>query len=116
MDALQEVIRSSGPNLNPIGFIDDTRGNSRKQINGFPVLGSLDSLESILEKKLITEIIVPINAVSQEEFDRLFQICTSHQISLRWFQTLFEEVFSKQEKTFLDEKRGSSRGYGQMVN
>ena len=116
MDALQEFVRNPGLHLNPIGFIDDTYRNLRKRINGYPVLGSLDSLESILDKNSITEIIVPCTGVSEEKLDRLFRICTARHIPLRRYQTGFEEIFSEQGDTFLEEKKEPSRSYGQMVN
>jgi UDP-GlcNAc:undecaprenyl-phosphate/decaprenyl-phosphate GlcNAc-1-phosphate transferase len=116
MDVLQEFIRNPTLHLNPIGFIDDTYRNLRKRINGYPVLGSLDSLESILDKNSITEIIVPCTGISEEKLDRLFRICTAHHIPLRRYQTGFEEIFSEQGDTFLEEKKEPSRSYGQMVN
>ncbi|MBP1695152.1 MAG: glycosyl transferase [Deltaproteobacteria bacterium] len=116
MDALQEFIRNPGLHLNPIGFIDDTYRNLKKRINGYPVLGSLDSLESILDKISITEIIIPCSGVSEEKLDRLFRICAAHHISLRRYQTRFEEIFSEQEKTFLEQKKELSRSYEHMLN
>ena len=116
MDALQEVTRNPSLHLNPIGFIDDTYRNLRKRINGYPVLGSLDSLESILSKNSITEIIVPCSGVSKEKLDHLFRICTAHHISLRRYQTGFEEIFSEQGNTFLQEKKEPFRSYEHMLN
>jgi UDP-GlcNAc:undecaprenyl-phosphate GlcNAc-1-phosphate transferase len=116
MDALQEFVRNPSLHLNPIGFIDDTYRNLKKRINGYPVLGSLDSLGSILDKNSITEIIVPRTGVSDEKLDRLFRICTVHHVSLRRYQTRFEEIFSEQGNTFLEEKKEPSGAYEHMVN
>ena len=116
VDALQEFVHNPGLHLNPIGFIDDTYRNLKKRINGYPVLGSLDSLESILDKNSITEIIVPCTGVSEEKLDRLFRICTAHHISLRRYQTRFEEIFSEQGNRFSEEKKETSRSYEHMVN
>ena len=116
MDAFQEFIRNPGLHLNPIGFIDDTYRNLKRRINGYPVLGSIDSLESILDKNSIAEIIVPCTGVPEEKLDRLSRICIAHHISLRRYQTRFEEVFSEQGNTFLKEEKEPSRSYGHMVN
>jgi UDP-N-acetylmuramyl pentapeptide phosphotransferase/UDP-N-acetylglucosamine-1-phosphate transferase len=116
MDAFQEFIRNPGLHLNPIGFIDDTYKNLKKRINGYPVLGSLDSLESILDKNSIAEVIIPCTGVSEEKLDRLFRICTAHRIPLRRYQTGFEEIISEQRNTFLEEKKEPSRSYEQMVS
>ena len=116
MEALQEFIRNPGLHLNPIGFIDDTYQNLKKRINGYPVLGSLDSLESILDKTSIAEIIIPCTGVSEEKIDRLSRICTARHIPLRRYQARFEEIFSRQGNTFLEEKKESSRSYEHMLN
>ena len=78
--------------LSPIGFIDDEPRNRGKEVIGYPVFGSLDSLDSIIEKNSISEVIVAINDISKERLDRLSQICTSYRISLRRFQTRLEEI------------------------
>jgi FlaA1/EpsC-like NDP-sugar epimerase len=116
MDALQEFIRNPGLHLNPIGFIDDTYRNLKKRINGYPVLGSLDSLESILDKNSIAEIIIPCSGISEEKLDRLFRICTARHVSLRRYQTRFEEIFSEQGNTFLEKKKELPRSYEHMLN
>ena len=116
MDVLQEFIRNPGHHLNPIGFIDDTYRNFKKRINGYPVVGSLDSLESLLDKNLVKEIIIPCTGVSEEKLDHLFRICTSHHISLRRYQTRFEEIFSEQGNTFLEQKKEPPRNYEHMLN
>ena len=116
MDALQEFIRNPGLHLNPIGFIDDTYQNLKKRVNGYPIIGSLDSLESLLDKNSIKEIIVPCTGVSEEKIDRLFRICTAHHIPLRRYQTQFEEIFSEQGNTFLKDTAELSGSYEHMVN
>jgi len=116
MDVLQEFIRNPGHHLNPIGFIDDTYRNFKKRINGYPVIGTLDSLESLLDKNLVKEIIIPCTGVSEEKLDRLFRICSAHHISLRRYQTRFEEIFSEQGNTFLKETPEVSGSYGHMLN
>jgi UDP-GlcNAc:undecaprenyl-phosphate GlcNAc-1-phosphate transferase len=115
MDALQEFIRNPGLHLNPIGFIDDTYPNLKKRINGYPVLGSLDSLESILNKNSIAEVIIPCTGVSEEKLDRLFRICTAHHVSLRRHQARFEEIFSEQGNTFAEQKEPPT-SYEHMLN
>jgi UDP-GlcNAc:undecaprenyl-phosphate GlcNAc-1-phosphate transferase len=116
MDALHEFIRNPGLRLNPIGFIDDTYRTLKKRINGYPVIGSLDSLESLLNKNLVKEIIIPCTGVSEEKLDRLFRLCTARHVPLRRYQTQFEEIFSRRGNTFLEEKKEPSRNYEHMLN
>ena len=92
MNALNEFLNNPHLALKPVGFIDDDLRNQGKQVNGYPVLGTLDSLENILEKNSISEVILSIGNFAQEKLERLSQICFSHQISLRRFQTRLENI------------------------
>jgi UDP-GlcNAc:undecaprenyl-phosphate GlcNAc-1-phosphate transferase len=78
--------------LSPVGFIDDDLRNQGKQVNGYPVLGTIDSIEKILEKNSVSEVIVTSDHIPKEKLDRLSLICNSHQILLRRFQTRLEEI------------------------
>jgi UDP-GlcNAc:undecaprenyl-phosphate GlcNAc-1-phosphate transferase len=90
--ALNEFIYNPQLDLCPVGFIDEDQRNQDKQVNGYPVLGSLDSLESILKSNSISEIIVTSENISEEKLERLSEICSSHDVSLRRFQTRLEEI------------------------
>jgi UDP-GlcNAc:undecaprenyl-phosphate GlcNAc-1-phosphate transferase len=91
-NALKEFIDNPGLGLRPVGFIDDDLRNQKKVVNGYPVLGTLDSLEKILEKNSISEVILSFDHISQEKLDRLSHICLSHQIPLRRFQVNLEKI------------------------
>ena len=90
--ALREFLHNPNLDLSPVGFIDDDLRNQGKQVNGYPVLGTIDSIEGILEKNSISEVIVTSDHIPKEKLDRLSQICSSHQISLRRFQTRLEDI------------------------
>ena len=92
VNALNEFLNNPNLDLKPVGFIDDDLRNQGKQVNGVPVLGTIDSLENILEKNSISEVILSIGNIAQEKLERLSQICQSHQISLRCFQTRLEDI------------------------
>jgi FlaA1/EpsC-like NDP-sugar epimerase len=66
--------------------------NQGKQVNGYPVLGTIDSIEKILEKNSVSEVMVTRDHIPKEKIDRLSSICSSHQILLRRFQTRLEEI------------------------
>ena len=90
--ALNEFINNPRLDLSPVGFVDEDQRNQGKQVNGYPVLGTLDSLEAILETHSISEVIVSRDDIPEEKLDRLSEICSSHQIPLRRFQTKLEEI------------------------
>jgi UDP-GlcNAc:undecaprenyl-phosphate GlcNAc-1-phosphate transferase len=92
--ALKEFLNNPGLGLSPVGFIDDDLRNQGKQVNGYPVLGTIDSIDKILENNSISEVIVTSDYIPKEKLDRLSMICSSHQISLRRFQTRLEEILT----------------------
>jgi UDP-GlcNAc:undecaprenyl-phosphate GlcNAc-1-phosphate transferase len=92
LQTLKEFMQNPRLNLTPVGFIDDDEQNHGMQVDGCPVLGSLDSLEKILQNQAIAEIIISRDDLSAEKLSRLAEICRSHQISLRKFQPRLEEV------------------------
>jgi UDP-GlcNAc:undecaprenyl-phosphate/decaprenyl-phosphate GlcNAc-1-phosphate transferase len=92
VNALREFLGNSRLGLKPVGFIDDDLRNQGKQVNGYPVLGTIDSIEEIFGKNSISEVIVTSDHISKEKLERLSAICSSHQISLRRFQTRLEEI------------------------
>ena len=90
--ALNEFLKNRRLNLKPVGFIDDDESNKGRQINGYPVLGTLDTLEGVLGSQVISEVIVSRDDISEEKLGRLSQICSSHQIFLRRLKTRLEEI------------------------
>jgi UDP-GlcNAc:undecaprenyl-phosphate GlcNAc-1-phosphate transferase len=93
LQTIKEFIHNPRLNLSPVGFIDDDAQNQDMQVDGYPVLGSLDSLERILQNHAIAEVIVSRDDISMERLSRLAEICRSHRISLRRFQTRLEEIY-----------------------
>ena len=90
--AVKEFMDNPRSGLSPIGFIDDSPRYQGKQINGFPVLGTIDSLDGILLKNSITEVILGEEDLPQEKIHRLKEICRRNRIPLRRFQTRLEEM------------------------
>jgi UDP-GlcNAc:undecaprenyl-phosphate GlcNAc-1-phosphate transferase len=92
LQALNEFVNNPRLDLSPVGFIDEDERNRGKQVGGYPILGSIDSLEDILKNNSISEVIVTGKNLSEGKLERLSQICNNHRISLRRFQTHLEEI------------------------
>jgi UDP-GlcNAc:undecaprenyl-phosphate GlcNAc-1-phosphate transferase len=92
VQALNEFINNPRLGLSPVGFIDEDERNRGKQVSGYPILGTLDSIENILKNSSISEVIVTGKNLSEGKLERLSQICNNHHISLRRFQTHLEEI------------------------
>jgi UDP-GlcNAc:undecaprenyl-phosphate GlcNAc-1-phosphate transferase len=92
IQALNEFVNNPRLDLSPVGFIDEDERNKGKQVSGYPILGSLDSLENILKNNSISDVIVAADNISEAKLERLSQICNDYHISLRRFQTRLEEI------------------------
>ena len=92
VQALKEFIENPRLGLRPVGFVDDDLHHQGKQVTGYPVLGSLESLDQILEKNSISEVILAQGDTPKETLEKLSQICSSHNVLLRRFQILLEEI------------------------
>jgi UDP-GlcNAc:undecaprenyl-phosphate GlcNAc-1-phosphate transferase len=90
--ALKEFIHNPHLDLSPVGFIDDSPRYQGKQIDGFPVLGTLDSLDSILAKNSISEVILCREDLPKEKLRRLVEICSFYHIPLSHYKTRLEEI------------------------
>ncbi len=49
-------------------------------------------MDQVLRKNSISEVILAISDLSKEKLEKLSQICSSHKIPLRRFQTRLEEI------------------------
>ena len=58
-----------------VGCIDDDKKKHRQTIHGVPVLGSLDEIKEISEKRDVDEIIIAISAASFAEMRRIVGAC-----------------------------------------
>ncbi len=87
VSTLKEVLHNPTLGLRPVGFIDDNPHIQKKTVNGYPVLGTLDSLEGILKDNSIYEVILGTNQLPKETLDRLTNVCSSLKIPLCHFQT-----------------------------
>jgi UDP-GlcNAc:undecaprenyl-phosphate GlcNAc-1-phosphate transferase len=92
VQALKEFNENPRLGLRPVGFIDDDLHHQGKQVTGYPVLGSLEFLEQILEKNSIAEVILAQGDIPKETLEKLSQICSSHNVLLRRFQIRLEEI------------------------
>lgn len=92
--ALKKFNDNPGLGLSPVGFIDDELRNQGKQINGYPVLGTLESLESIFARDSISEVVLSRDDIPKEKLDHLSHISSFYHITPRRFQTYVEETLT----------------------
>jgi FlaA1/EpsC-like NDP-sugar epimerase len=72
---LREMIRRRDSQYEVVGFVDDDPAKRDTEINGIPVLGTVDDLPSICKKQSIDEIAIAIPSASRKQLRRVVQVC-----------------------------------------
>ncbi|MGE4284851.1 MAG: polysaccharide biosynthesis protein [Clostridia bacterium] len=89
---IRELRNHSELNSIPIAIIDDNQGKVGKKINGVPVLGTRDSIHSIVGKKAIEEIIIALPSASKKEISEIIDICTDTRCKLKIVPGVYELI------------------------
>ena len=72
---LREVRSNDDLDWTIIGFIDDDRGKYQTNVNGVPVLGSLEQVATLLASGQVAQVVVSTSAVPHERLDALVRAC-----------------------------------------
>lgn len=88
--ALSKELGSSRGKAKPVGFLDDDTNKHRKVINGLQVLGSLASLEAVVLKYEVQEVIVCIPQIPRGSLRRVWAVCEQLGVPVKIVPTLEE--------------------------
>jgi FlaA1/EpsC-like NDP-sugar epimerase len=81
--AFRQLIQNKDVLYSPIGYIDDNDKKRGAIIRGIKVLGELDSLESIVEKYRIEEVVVAIAEIGSDKLSTIVVKCRQKNIVCR---------------------------------
>ena len=81
--ALREILSNGALGIHPIGFLDDDEGLAGRFVNGYPVLGSLEALDDVIEKTGVKGVVVASARISQDRTCRARKICDRRGIWMR---------------------------------
>jgi UDP-GlcNAc:undecaprenyl-phosphate GlcNAc-1-phosphate transferase len=92
--AVRELLQNASLGLTPMAYIDDDPAKRRQRIDGLPVLGSLDDLPAILDRRPghVSVLVVGISELSRDKLDRAVDVCSNRGIAVRRVRFEFEEV------------------------
>jgi UDP-GlcNAc:undecaprenyl-phosphate GlcNAc-1-phosphate transferase len=80
--ALREVLARERADHRMIGFVDDDAGKWRARVQGYPVLGGVDSLVSLIRSGAVDSIIVSSQLVDLRRLRELEALCLEHDVTL----------------------------------
>lgn len=82
-----------------VGIIDDAPTLQNLIVHGFPVIGCLDQLEAIWNKRQFDKIVVTMLHIPAEKLEILKDFCIKHNLELTTYHTLEEQLLTKPETT-----------------
>ena len=80
---LREMKQSVRIGYEPIGFLDDNKAKKGLRIHGVPVLGKVDDLAKVVDKKQIEEAVIAIPSLTGKEMRRIIGLCDSAGIGCK---------------------------------
>jgi UDP-GlcNAc:undecaprenyl-phosphate/decaprenyl-phosphate GlcNAc-1-phosphate transferase len=89
---VKEISQHLGPQINPIGFIDDDPRKAGSKIFGIPILGKLSDLESILKKNRIDEIIITISDIDMVRLSQMRALGTKFDVNVKRVEILMNNI------------------------
>jgi UDP-GlcNAc:undecaprenyl-phosphate GlcNAc-1-phosphate transferase len=89
---LREILNNSSMNVKPLGFIDDNPLKKGKKLQGYPVLGNLADLETLIRSNKINGLLISFKEPNGKQFDRLKEFCHEQGIYLKLFSIHLDDV------------------------
>jgi hypothetical protein len=88
--ALRELLSSFVTALRPVGFIDDDPGKIGKLVNGVPVVGSFQTMESAIRRFAARAVVVSSDSIPTERLSEIGEMCERLGIALLRMQVSFD--------------------------
>lgn len=80
-----------------VGFLDDDESKIGNRISGIPVLGDIESVESIVSEMKIDEIIIAIPSMTNSRRREVFEMCKHLEVELKTLPGLYDLIDGKVE-------------------
>jgi FlaA1/EpsC-like NDP-sugar epimerase len=77
--------------MRPVGFIDDDPDRAGKVFNGYPVLGTLETLEAAIARHDVKGVIIATTKLSTERLRGAALTCERVGIWMRYFRVRFDD-------------------------
>jgi UDP-GlcNAc:undecaprenyl-phosphate GlcNAc-1-phosphate transferase len=82
---LREILNNERLKIQPIGFIDDDVLKTGKRLQGFPILGAFNDLETLVKKYDIGSLLISFNHKDSDQMDKIKNLCRENHLILKQF-------------------------------
>jgi UDP-GlcNAc:undecaprenyl-phosphate GlcNAc-1-phosphate transferase len=90
--AIREMLSDPLLGLTPVGFIDDDPARAGKSVNGYPILGSVDHLDSAVARSAAKAVVVCSRKIPAGKVARVQRACEARGVRVLRMHIGFEEV------------------------
>jgi len=91
---VREAVSNREVYMMPVGFIDDDPTKTGKFLNGYPVLGSIQELESVISRGVVKGLVVASHKIPVERLEEAARVCERTGIWMRYFRMEFSLAVS----------------------
>ena len=88
---VRELLSRPETAMRPVGFIDDDPERAGKVFNGYPVLGSAETLQAVIRRYDVRGVVVATHKLPSDRMRAAALICERTGIWMRQFRVQFEE-------------------------
>ncbi|MEE8379350.1 MAG: polysaccharide biosynthesis protein, partial [Gammaproteobacteria bacterium] len=89
---VREMLREGS--YKPIGFIDDNPNIKNSELQGIPIIGTVDDIQAIHQRHEIDNIVIAVPTATDEQMQRIVNSCESTGVPIRTLPKLQEMVSS----------------------
>lgn len=89
---LREILHNKRLKVKPVGFIDDDPLKTGKKLQGYSVLGTFDNLQSLVQQKAVTSLLISFRENDPDRLKAIRAFCTQHDLGLKQFSIHIETV------------------------
>ena len=80
---MRELRRLYRHRYDPVGFLDDAPSKQNEQIHGVPVLGPIASVDMVVKREQIDEVILAIPSMTGQDIRRIVKLCANTGVKMR---------------------------------
>ncbi len=88
---VRELLSKADANMRPVGFIDDHPDRTGKVFNGYPVLGTLETLGAVIAQHTVKGLIVATRKLPADRLRSAATACERAGIWMRYFRVRFDD-------------------------
>ena len=89
---LREILHNKRVKIKPVGFIDDDPLKTGKKLQGYSVLGTFDNLQSLIQQKTVTSLLISFRENDPDRLQAVRAFCVQHNLGLKQFSIHIENV------------------------